>query len=73
MDEGNVATELGSGALSSCIEGGKSEDTTCRPESEPSAEVGGSTAGIAPNCTLSRTTVDEAGSPPDYGAVHCVT
>ena len=40
VDEAGVATGVGSGALSLCSEIGNSEETACKPMSEPSTEVG---------------------------------
>ena len=61
VDEAGVATGVGCGALSSRREGANSEEMVCRLGSEPSAEVGQSETGIAPNVALPRTAVDEAG------------
>ena len=47
VDEAGVATGVGSGALSLCSEIGNSEETACRPRSEPLTEVGRGAAGTA--------------------------
>ena len=67
MDEAVIATELGGDALSSCSEGGNSEETACKPKSEPPAEICGVAAEIAPNAALSRTTLDEAAVATELG------
>ena len=45
VDEAGVATGVGSGALSYGSEIGSSEETACKPRSEPSTEVGRGAAG----------------------------
>ena len=45
VEDAGVVTELGSGALLSCSEGGNSEETACMPRSELSTEVGRGAAG----------------------------
>ena len=68
VDEVGVTTELGGDALSSCSGGRNSGGTACNPTSEPSAEICGVAAGIAPNANLSITIVDEAGDPTGLGS-----
>ena len=67
VDEAGVATGVGCGALSSRREGANSVEMVCRLGSEPSAEVGQSETGIAPNVALPRTAVDGAWVPTRVG------
>ena len=45
VDEAGVATGVGSDALPLCSEIGNSEETACKPRSEPSTKVGRGVAG----------------------------